>query len=69
MYGGSFMYHMDPDMILLGFVVGLNYHNPYVNPYKCARDGGAKLLVCFAQRGVTVVPAQRVSAVQAPPVD
>jgi electron-transferring-flavoprotein dehydrogenase len=33
LYGGSFLYHMAPDLILLGFVIGLDYANPYVNPY------------------------------------
>lgn len=32
-YGGSFMYHMAPNLIHLGFVVGLDYKNPYINPY------------------------------------
>ena len=32
-YGGSFLYHMAPDLILAGFVVGLDYKNPYLNPY------------------------------------
>ena len=25
---------MDPDLVLVGFVVGLDYKNPYLNPYK-----------------------------------
>ena len=33
-YGGSFMYHMGPNLIHLGFVVGLDYKNPYLNPYE-----------------------------------
>jgi electron-transferring-flavoprotein dehydrogenase len=32
-YGGSFLYHLAPDLVLAGFVVGLDYANPYVNPY------------------------------------
>jgi len=32
-YGGSFLYHMAPDIVLVGFVLGLDYANPYVNPY------------------------------------
>ena len=32
-YGGSFMYHMAPNKILLGYVVGLDYENPYLSPY------------------------------------
>jgi len=33
-YGGSFMYHMKPNIIHLGFVVGLDYANPHLNPYE-----------------------------------
>jgi electron-transferring-flavoprotein dehydrogenase len=33
-YGGSFLYHMEPDTVLVGLVVGLDYKNPYLNPYK-----------------------------------
>ncbi|CAM9145562.1 unnamed protein product [Phaeothamnion confervicola] len=33
-YGGGFLYHMEPDLVLLGCVVGLNYENPHLNPYK-----------------------------------
>jgi electron-transferring-flavoprotein dehydrogenase len=32
-YGGSFLYHMAPDLVLVGFVVGLDYANPYLSPY------------------------------------
>lgn len=31
-YGGSFLYHQDPDLILVGLVVGLDYENPHLNP-------------------------------------
>ena len=33
-YGGSFLYHMSPNLIHIGFVVGLDYKNPYINPYE-----------------------------------
>ncbi|MBA3813223.1 MAG: electron transfer flavoprotein-ubiquinone oxidoreductase [Alphaproteobacteria bacterium] len=33
-YGGSFLYHMDNNQLLLGFVVGLDYENPYLNPFE-----------------------------------
>jgi electron-transferring-flavoprotein dehydrogenase len=32
-YGGSFLYHMAPDLVLLGLVVGLDYANPFLSPY------------------------------------
>ncbi len=31
--GGSFLYHYDDNTIALGFVVHLNYRNPYLYPY------------------------------------
>ena len=31
--GGSFIYHADKNQIYLGFVVHLNYENPYLYPY------------------------------------
>jgi electron-transferring-flavoprotein dehydrogenase len=34
LYAGTFLYHMAPNKILLGMVVGLDYQNPYVNPYE-----------------------------------
>lgn len=33
-YGGSFLYHMNDNKVLLGFVVGLDYKNPYLSPYQ-----------------------------------
>jgi electron-transferring-flavoprotein dehydrogenase len=31
--GGSFIYHLDNNQVYVGFVVHLNYKNPYVYPY------------------------------------
>jgi electron-transferring-flavoprotein dehydrogenase len=33
-YGGSFLYHMEDNLVSVGFVVGLGYSNPYLNPYE-----------------------------------
>ncbi|MBI4755159.1 MAG: electron transfer flavoprotein-ubiquinone oxidoreductase [Betaproteobacteria bacterium] len=33
-YGGSFMYHYGENLVSVGLVVGLNYRNPYLNPYE-----------------------------------
>ncbi|HEV7393624.1 MAG TPA: NAD(P)/FAD-dependent oxidoreductase, partial [Burkholderiales bacterium] len=33
-YGGSFFYHMEDNLVAVGFVVGLGYTNPYLNPYE-----------------------------------
>jgi len=32
-FGGSFLYHQEPDLVLVGMVVGLDYRNPYLSPY------------------------------------
>ncbi len=32
-YGGSWIYHMEDNMVSIGFVVGLDYKNPYLSPY------------------------------------
>jgi electron-transferring-flavoprotein dehydrogenase len=32
-YGGSFLYHYGENLVSLGFVVGLDYKNPYTRPY------------------------------------
>ena len=33
-YGGSFIYHLDKDRIAIGFVVGLDYHDPEFMPFE-----------------------------------
>ncbi|MSQ51096.1 MAG: electron transfer flavoprotein-ubiquinone oxidoreductase [Betaproteobacteria bacterium] len=33
-YGGSFLYHMDNNLVSIGFVVGLGYENPYLSPFE-----------------------------------
>jgi electron-transferring-flavoprotein dehydrogenase len=33
-YGGSFLYHMENNQIAIGFVVGLDYTNPYLSPFE-----------------------------------
>ncbi len=33
-YGGSWMYHMADNMVSIGFVVGLDYQNPYLSPFE-----------------------------------
>jgi electron-transferring-flavoprotein dehydrogenase len=33
-YGGSFLYHMEANLVSVGFVVGLAYANPYLSPYE-----------------------------------
>ena len=33
-YGGSFLYHMENNLVAIGYVVGLGYTNPYLSPYQ-----------------------------------
>jgi len=33
-YGGSFMYHLENHQVAVGYVVGLGYTNPYLNPFE-----------------------------------
>ncbi|CAD6965220.1 unnamed protein product [Tilletia laevis] len=59
-YGGSWLYHREDNMISIGLVVGPDYENPYLNPFrefqrmmhhpmvaKLLEDGGA-LIGCSA---------------------
>lgn len=32
-YGGSFVYHWSQNRVIVGFVIGLDYKNPYLNPF------------------------------------
>jgi len=32
--GGSFLYHLEDNMVAVGFVVHLNYKNPYLSPFE-----------------------------------
>jgi len=33
-YGGSFLYHLENRQVAVGFVIGLDYHNPFLNPFE-----------------------------------
>jgi electron-transferring-flavoprotein dehydrogenase len=33
-YGGSFLYHLENNQVAVGFVVGLDYENPYLSPFE-----------------------------------
>lgn len=33
-YGGAFVYHLDQNQVAIGFVVGLDYQNPYLSPFE-----------------------------------
>jgi len=61
--GGSFLYHFDYDLVSVGFVVHLNYENPYLSPFDefqrfkthpLVRDtfaGGKR--ICYGARAIT----------------
>ena len=33
-YGGSFLYHLENNLVAIGFVVGLDYSNPWLSPFE-----------------------------------
>ncbi|MEC5396493.1 electron transfer flavoprotein-ubiquinone oxidoreductase [Uliginosibacterium sp. H1] len=33
-YGGSFIYHLDKNLVAIGYVMGLDYQNPYLSPFE-----------------------------------
>lgn len=33
-YGGGFLYHLEDNLVAIGFVVGLSYENPYLSPFE-----------------------------------
>ncbi|HZQ60095.1 MAG TPA: electron transfer flavoprotein-ubiquinone oxidoreductase [Casimicrobiaceae bacterium] len=59
-YGGSFVYHLDPNLVAIGLVVGLDYANPYLSPFdefqrfkthpaiRAVLEGGRRL--CYGAR-------------------
>jgi electron-transferring-flavoprotein dehydrogenase len=61
--GGSFLYHFDDNLVAVGFVVHLNYRNPYLSPFeefqrfkthpliRDAFDGGKR--ICYGARAIT----------------
>jgi electron-transferring-flavoprotein dehydrogenase len=61
--GGSFLYHFDDNLVAVGFVVHLNYANPYLSPFEefqrfkthpLIRDtfaGGKR--ICYGARAIT----------------
>jgi electron-transferring-flavoprotein dehydrogenase len=61
--GGSFLYHFDDNLVSVGFVVHLNYSNPYLSPFEEFQrfkthphirgtfEGGKRL--CYGARAIT----------------
>jgi electron-transferring-flavoprotein dehydrogenase len=62
-YGGSFLYHMENNQVMVGYVVGLAYENPYLSPYEEFQrykthpeirkffEGGKR--ICYGARAIT----------------
>jgi electron-transferring-flavoprotein dehydrogenase len=44
--GGSFLYHLDDRLVSVGFVVHLNYENPYLSPFQEFQRFKTHPLVC-----------------------
>lgn len=65
-YGGSFLYHMDNNQVAVGFVVGLDYTNPYLSPFEEFQrfkthpnirwyfEGGTAKRLAYGARALTV---------------
>jgi electron-transferring-flavoprotein dehydrogenase len=65
-YGGSFLYHMENNQIAIGFVVGLDYQNPYLSPFEEFQrfkthpnirwyfEGGTAKRLAYGARALTV---------------
>ncbi|MBI5447172.1 MAG: electron transfer flavoprotein-ubiquinone oxidoreductase [Gammaproteobacteria bacterium] len=75
-YGGSFLYHADKNRVAVGFVVGLDYRNPYLNPFEEFQrfkthpailplfQGGKRL--CYGSRALTEGGLQSLPALTFP---
>ncbi|MEO8280907.1 MAG: electron transfer flavoprotein-ubiquinone oxidoreductase [Ideonella sp.] len=62
-YGGSFLYHAENNQVALGFVVGLDYSNPWLSPFEEFQrwkthpeirkylEGGKR--ICYGARALT----------------
>lgn len=49
-YGGSWLYHMEDNMVSIGLVIGLDYQNPYMSPYKEFQVGKSSHCLCGSAR-------------------
>ena len=53
-YGGGWIYHMEDSMVSLGLVIGLDYANPYLSPYRELQVSLHRLPACAI---LTVFPS------------
>src|ERR1700761_5614325 len=49
-YGGGWEYHMADGLVSIGLVVGLDYKNPWLEPYREFQVGQARRGVCEGGR-------------------
>src|SRR6516165_8167735 len=49
--GGSFLYHWGDNLVSVGFVVHLNYHNPWISPFEELQRFKTHPLVCSTLAG------------------
>ncbi len=50
-YGGSFLYHLEKNQVVVGFVVGLDYRNPYLDPYEELQQFKTHPTICQTFKG------------------
>ena len=50
-YGGSFLYHLEKNQVAVGFVVGLDYRNPYLDPYEELQQFKTHSAICETFKG------------------
>ena len=58
--GGGFLYHMEGNEIMVGLVVDLNYHNPFLDPFQeFQRFKSHPILRAFLQQGQRIAYGAR----------
>jgi electron-transferring-flavoprotein dehydrogenase len=56
-YGGSFLYHLDKDRVAIGFVTGLDYSDPMLQPFEAFQQVKHHRLIKPLLEGGTIVSA------------
>jgi len=56
-YGGSFLYHLDGGRVALGYVTGLDYHDPEYKPWEAFQQWKAHPLIAPLLEGGSIVSA------------
>jgi electron-transferring-flavoprotein dehydrogenase len=52
-YGGAFLYHFDDDKVAVGLVAGLDYKNPYFDPFEAFQQVKTQPLIQSTLKGGT----------------